>query len=134
MSILRRISRMIRAQLGAVLPEAGNEFRREAANTGRSSAADPSARRNSESHHPGGAQAPDPEIAACYANLELPYGADLAAVEKAWKALLRRYHPDLHSGDPQKQEVATALVQGLNAAHERLAAWLKSGQSGRRRR
>ncbi|MCL4704681.1 J domain-containing protein [bacterium] len=62
----------------------------------------------------------DPVLARYYANLELPYGADLVKVRQAWKNLLRKYHPDLHSHDPEKRRVATELAQGLNRAYEEL--------------
>lgn len=62
----------------------------------------------------------DPVLARYYANLELPYGADLITVRQAWKNLLRKYHPDLHSHDPDKRRVATELTQGLNRAYEEL--------------
>lgn len=67
----------------------------------------------------------DPELARYYANLELPLGADLQQVKEAWKRLVRRYHPDLHSTDPDNQRVATELVQGLNRAYEELRKRLK---------
>lgn len=62
----------------------------------------------------------DPELARYYANLEVPYGSDLETVRQAWKRLLKKYHPDLHSRDPEKQRIANELVQGLNRAYEEL--------------
>lgn len=62
----------------------------------------------------------DPKIAQYYANLELPYGADLETVTKAWKRLLKQYHPDKHSGDSVKQKTANELVQQLNYAYDQL--------------
>lgn len=62
----------------------------------------------------------DPELARYYANLEVPYGSDLETVRQAWKRLLKKYHPDLHSGEPEKQRIANELVQGLNRAYEEL--------------
>ncbi len=67
----------------------------------------------------------DPELAGYYANLELPYGADLEAVRRARKRLMRKYHPDLHGADPQRQRVATELVKGLNLAYEGLRGHLE---------
>lgn len=60
----------------------------------------------------------DPKLAGYYANLEVPYGSDLETVTRAWKKLLQKYHPDLHSNDPEKQQIANRLVQGLNQAYE----------------
>jgi len=67
----------------------------------------------------------DPELARCYANLELPYGSDYETVHKAWKKMVRQYHPDMHSGNEEKQRVATELLQGLNEAHDILKKHLK---------
>lgn len=67
----------------------------------------------------------DPELAGYYANLEVPYGADLQAVRRARKRLMRKYHPDLHGSDPERQRVATELVKGLNRAYERLRSHLE---------
>jgi len=72
----------------------------------------------------GDASRRDPRLARYYANLELPYGADLVAVKAAWRRLARTYHPDLHSQDPQKRQVAEELVKGLNFAYEELSSAL----------
>lgn len=67
----------------------------------------------------------DPKIAAYYANLELPYGADLQQVKAARKRLMRQYHPDRHSQDPEKRKLAEQLSQGLNLAFHELEKHLK---------
>ena len=64
--------------------------------------------------------AQDPTLARYYANLELPYGADIEAVREARRRLLKRYHPDLQSAGPAKKRTATAVAQGLNRAHDEL--------------
>ncbi len=66
----------------------------------------------------------DPTLARYYANLELPYGADIEAVREARRRLLKRYHPDLHSADPTRKRTATAVAQGLNRAHDELLSRL----------
>jgi DnaJ-domain-containing protein 1 len=73
-------------------------------------------------------QAPtrDEKIAGYYANLELPYGADLEAVKKAYRKLMKQYHPDKFSGDPEKQKTATELTKGLNKAYQELEKYLQS--------
>ena len=77
-------------------------------------------------HSPtGGGQAKDPALVRYYANLELPYGVGLDTVRRTWKRLVKKYHPDLHSADEQKQRTATELVQGLNHAYEELARHLE---------
>ena len=62
----------------------------------------------------------DPVLAGYYAALEVPYGSDLETVRKAWKTLMRKYHPDLHGQDAEKQKVARELTQGLNEAYSAL--------------
>lgn len=64
--------------------------------------------------------AEDPVLAGYYANLELPYGANLEAVKAAWKRLMKQYHPDRHAQDPAKREVANALCAQLTHAYKEL--------------
>lgn len=73
-------------------------------------------------------QAPtrDEKIAGYYANLELPYGADLEAVKKAYRKLMKQYHPDKFSSDPEKQKTATEITKGLNKAYQELEKYLQS--------
>ncbi len=68
----------------------------------------------------------DHEFAQYYANLEVPYGSDLQTVRKAWKQMLRKYHPDLHANDPEKRSTARELSQGLNHAYAELEKHLKN--------
>ena len=102
-SILRRLSELLRAQL---------KTRLEGAERPRPEPAEPAA-------------GSDPELAGLYANLEVPYGADLESVRQGWKQLVRKYHPDLHGADLERQRVATELVKGLNQAFERLRRHLE---------
>ncbi len=73
-------------------------------------------------------QAPsrDEKIAGYYANLELPYGADLEAVKKAYRKLMKQYHPDKFSSDPEKQKIATEITKGLNKAYQELEKYWQS--------
>ena len=129
MSIFSRISRIIRANLRSEPeedPGSGESFYEEYLRKKR-------AKTDSNSSHAGETDSEyeepqtgpdngqhDPLLAEYYANLEVPYGSDLETVRRAWKQLLREYHPDLHSGDPEKQEIANKLVQGLNQAYKEL--------------
>ena len=67
----------------------------------------------------------DPELAQWYANLEIPYGSDVDSVKKAWRRLMKRYHPDLHSTDANKKEIATELTRKLTDAYQELEKRLK---------
>lgn len=60
-----------------------------------------------------------------YANLELEPGASLDEVKRAYRELMRRYHPDKHLGDPDRHKAATELAQSLTEAHRALLDLLK---------
>ncbi len=66
----------------------------------------------------------DARLAGYYANLELPYGAPLSEVRPAWRRLMKQYHPDLHSRDPGKRQVADELTARLTEAYRQLEAAL----------
>lgn len=59
-----------------------------------------------------------------YLQLEVPYGAPFAEVKKSFRQLMRKYHPDLHVGDPKKHQVATELTMSLTQAYKELEAHL----------
>ncbi len=58
----------------------------------------------------------DPKLEQWYSILEIPYGSDFAAVQKAWKSQLRKYHPDRHTSDPERAKIAHEVTQQLNQA------------------
>jgi DnaJ-domain-containing protein 1 len=62
----------------------------------------------------------DPRLAKLYAQLECPYGADLNTVRKHYRSLMLKYHPDKHSGSPERQRVATELTQRLTQSYNEL--------------
>lgn len=64
------------------------------------------------------------KLARLYAQLECPYGADLTSVRKHYRRLMRKYHPDLHAGDPERQRLATELAQRLTSAYNDLRSAL----------
>lgn len=69
----------------------------------------------------------DPRLAQLYAQLECPYGSDLTAVRKHYRAMMRKYHPDMHSRNPEKQRIATDLSQRLTMAYNELRRLLSAG-------
>ena len=72
----------------------------------------------------------DPQLAQYYANLEIPYGADLETVRRSWKGLLKKCHPDLHANDPEKRRVADELSARLTQAYQELERALKAKEKG----
>lgn len=79
----------------------------------------------------GGAFAQDENpLAQYYANLEIPQGSDLRTARRAWKRMMKQYHPDLHSGDPERVKLANELSAKLTEAYRALEANLSGGQAG----
>ncbi len=62
----------------------------------------------------------DESLRADYANLEVPFGADMASVMKSYKSLILKYHPDKHAGDPEKQKIALDITKRINQSYERI--------------
>ncbi len=89
--------------------------------------------KSSESHGVGGKRenagrmhAPrDEDLRQDYANLEVPFGADVEDIMKAYKTLILRYHPDKHSQDPEKLRIATEITKKINESFERIRSRMK---------
>ena len=65
------------------------------------------------------------EIRRAYAALEVTQGADFLTVRKAYRTLMRKYHPDRHAQSPEKQKAATELAQKLTMAYDLLEKHLR---------
>jgi len=61
-------------------------------------------------------------IARCYALLELPVGSSRAEVQRAFRTMLRQYHPDRYVGDVEQHASAIALVTSFVEAYLALLA------------
>ena len=62
-----------------------------------------------------------------YKILELEYGANFPSIKKAYKKLLKKYHPDLYQTKPEKQKVAQKITRQINEAYtyfERKFLWI----------
>jgi len=64
-----------------------------------------------------------------YRLLGVPVGADLAAVQKGWRRLVRETHPDRFPGDEEGQRKAAERLRRINKAYERLRAYLETAGS-----
>jgi DnaJ-domain-containing protein 1 len=105
-------------------------FRRikEQAARGGGSSKDPAARGGGSSTRkppPSSGRVPRPgsadaQVADWYKALNLNFGADLAEVKAAYRQLMRRYHPDLHTANPQKQKAANELSMRVTSAYNGL--------------
>lgn len=63
-----------------------------------------------------------------YANLEVPYGADMETVKKSYRRLMQKYHPDRYANDPEMEELATELSQELSQAYKAVQAYNEHGR------
>lgn len=52
-----------------------------------------------------------------YKTLELEYGAGFDQIKKAYRKLLKKYHPDLYQNKPEKLETAKKLTEKINEAY-----------------
>lgn len=59
----------------------------------------------------------DRSIAKCFALLELPAGSSRLEVQRAFRSLLRQYHPDRYLGDAEQHASAIALVTSITDAY-----------------
>jgi hypothetical protein len=55
-----------------------------------------------------------------YRILYLQPGADMAQIKTAYRQLMRKYHPDMHAGNPSKQKAATELSMRVTTAYNSL--------------
>ena len=74
----------------------------------------------------------DKRLRELYAQLETPYGAPFTEVKTSFRRLMRKYHPDLHIGNPQKHKTATQLTMSLTQAYNELELHLVGGPNKQR--
>ena len=101
--------------------------REAAAKAARARPEAPKARPSARPQSPPPPKAPShaDEIRRAYAALEVPPGSDFATVRKAYRTLMRKYHPDRHAQTPAKQKAATELAQKLTQAYKLLEKHLR---------
>lgn len=68
---------------------------------------------------PGSSEA---QIVEWYRVLDLQVGADMAQIKTSYRQMMRKYHPDMHAGSPQKQKAATELSMRVTTAYNGLVA------------
>lgn len=52
-----------------------------------------------------------------YKVLELEYGSDFNQIKKAYRRLLKKYHPDLYQTDAEKLKTAQEVTKQINEAY-----------------
>jgi DnaJ-domain-containing protein 1 len=78
---------------------------------------------NSRPPRPGTTEA---QILEWYRVLDLQVGADMAQIKTSYRRLMRKYHPDMHAGNPQKQKAATELSMRVTSAYNGLVSHLEN--------
>ncbi len=112
---------------------ADEQFRRmkeQAAAGGGSWTAPSSSTGSSSSSRPGSARPPragstEAKAAEWFRVLDLQPGADAAQIKSSYRQLMRKYHPDMHAGNPQKQKAATELSMRVTTAYNSLVDYLE---------
>ncbi|HUJ58067.1 MAG TPA: J domain-containing protein [Kofleriaceae bacterium] len=87
-----------------------------------SSSSTSSSSSSSRPPRPGSAEA---QLVEWYRVLDLTPGAELSQIKTSYRQLMRKYHPDMHAGNPQKQKAATELSMRVTAAYNGLVAHLE---------
>jgi hypothetical protein len=64
------------------------------------------------------------EIRRAYALLGVKQGSTLAELHARYRALVKQWHPDLHSTDPQGQAEAAVQMRQINAAYRQVLGTL----------
>ncbi|MBA3817365.1 MAG: J domain-containing protein, partial [Deltaproteobacteria bacterium] len=65
------------------------------------------------------------QLADWYKVLDLQVGAEMPAIKTAYRQLMRKYHPDMHAANPQKQKAANELSMRVTTAYNGLVANLE---------
>lgn len=71
---------------------------------------------------PGSSEA---QLLEWHKTLDVPLGADMAQIKSSYRKLMRRYHPDMHAGNPQKEKAATELSLRVTTAYNGLVSHLE---------
>jgi DnaJ-class molecular chaperone len=118
MGLFERISRLARAELNHLLDGSEPDINQPDYHSGDdawSSSTRPSAERPTRS-----AREPT-QRELDFAALELDPSSDQDAIRKAYRRLLKRYHPDRFNDDPEREAAANELTRRLREAYERLS-------------
>lgn len=92
------------------------------ANSYSSSSSSSSSSQSRPPPRPGSAAA---QVAEWYRVLDLNEGADLSQIKSSYRQLMRKYHPDMHAGNPGRQKAATELSMRVTAAYNGLITHLE---------
>ncbi|HEY0985772.1 MAG TPA: J domain-containing protein [Kofleriaceae bacterium] len=109
------------ARQRAAADEAFRRMKEQAARGGPSSSG-PSTSSYQSSARPPRPGSTEAQLFEWYRTLDLQVGADMAQIKTSYRQLMRKYHPDMHAGSPQKQKAATELSMRVTTAYNGLVA------------
>ena len=111
---------------------ADEQFRRMKEQAARGGGATSSTSSSQSSNHGGGGSSRparpgsrEAQAAEWYRVLDLQPGVDMSQIKTAYRQLMRKYHPDMHAGNPQKQKAATELSMRVTTAYNSLVDYLE---------
>jgi len=111
------------ARQRASADEAFRRMKEQAARGGGTASSGPSSSSSSYSSarppRPGSTEA---QLFEWYRVLDLQVGADMAQIKTSYRQMMRKYHPDMHAGSPQKQKAATELSMRVTTAYNGLVS------------
>lgn len=119
------------AKQRAAADEAFRRMKEQAARAGSTSSYTSSSYSSTSSSSSAGNRRPprpgsaDAQLAEWYRQLDLQPGADMSQIKTAYRQLMRKYHPDMHAGNPQRQKAATELSMRVTAAYNGLVSHLE---------
>ena len=105
--------------------EAFRRMKEQAARGGGSSTSSSSSSSSSSGGSSSSGRPPRPgsteaQLLEWYRVLDLQLGADMAQIKSSYRQMMRKYHPDMHAGNPQKQKAATELSMRVTTAYNGL--------------
>ena len=103
---------------------ADEAFRRmkEQARTGATGSTSQASSQSSGSSRPPRPGSTDAQLLEWYRVLDLQLGADMAQIKTAYRKMMRRYHPDMHAGNPGKLKAANEMSMRVTGAYNGLVA------------
>jgi len=72
-----------------------------------------------------GEPTPEEKRRRWYKTLEVEPGASFEEVRKAYRKLLRKYHPDRYAQNPEKYKAATEVTRNVTEAYDGLSQYLQ---------
>lgn len=93
--------------------------------SGASGSSGASSASSSEPRRPPRPGSSEAQLAEWYRVLDVQPGAEHSAIKSSYRQLMRKYHPDMHAGNPGKQKAATELSMRVTGAYNGLMSHLE---------